>query len=275
MRDLVTAALGLFVAGVGSSALAQDGGWSGPYIGGHVGYAFGHDDDGETTLFDTNLDGGFNDTVRTAAGANAFSPGFCDGRARGRTPAEGCKGDEKAIDYGLRAGYDFAFGNFILGGVAEVSQANVADGTTSFSTTPAYYTFTREVRWLAAARARAGYAFKDALLYATGGFAYADVDHRFATSNTANTFTQKGDDDTTGYQLGAGAELKVSPRISLGAEYLYTSLEDDDYVVRSGPPAPATNPFLLVNSAGTDLRRSSEDFEFSSVRFTVNYRFGK
>lgn len=37
-------------------------------------------------MFDTNRDGNFNDTVRTTLGANAFSEGFCQGAAQGRTP---------------------------------------------------------------------------------------------------------------------------------------------------------------------------------------------
>lgn len=34
-----------------------------------------------TPAFDTSLDGNFTDTVRTVAGADAFSPGFCGGAA--------------------------------------------------------------------------------------------------------------------------------------------------------------------------------------------------
>ena len=50
--------------------------WTGPYVGGQIGVSY-IDNDRPQVLFDTNRDGTFNDTVRTAAGANAFSPGFC------------------------------------------------------------------------------------------------------------------------------------------------------------------------------------------------------
>lgn len=254
------------------AAQAQD--WQGGYVGGHIGYAFQEDDDDETILFDTDLDGAYGDTVNTTAPANAFSPGFCGGRANGPTPADGCSDDEDAADFGLRAGYDWQWGNWVFGGLGEVSFSEIDDSVSAFSTTPARYTMTRELNWLASVRARGGYSFDNLLFYGTGGFAWADVEHSFSTSNGVNTFTERGDDDVTGYQLGLGAEWRMSPRWSLGAEYIYTSLEDDEYRVRASGPAPATNPFILVNPNGTDFQRSDEDFDFDSVRLTVSYRLG-
>lgn len=264
---LLTAATLLLAA---PAAVAQD--FRGPYIGGHVGYAFQPEDDDEIILFDTDLDGEFGDTVNTTAPANAFSPGFCGGRANGPTPADGCEDDEDGADFGLRAGYDWQWGNWVLGGVGEIAKAEIDDSVSAFSTTPARYTMSRELNWVAAARARGGYAFSNLLFYGTGGFAWADVEHSFSTSNGVNTFTEGGDDEASGYQLGGGVEWNMSDRWRLGAEYIYTSLEDDDYTVRASGPAPATNPFILVNPAGTDFRRSDEDFEFDSFRITASYR---
>jgi len=69
-------------------------------------------------VFDTNRDGNFNDTVLTTLGANAFSPGFCQGAAQGRTPADGCRsGEDGNLNYSLRAGYDWQFGNWVVGTV--------------------------------------------------------------------------------------------------------------------------------------------------------------
>lgn len=266
----------LFVAAaccaLAAQAHAQE--WNGLYVGGHAGYAMGAGDDGETVTFDTNLDGTFGDTVNTTAPANAFSPGFCDGRANGPTPAAGCSDDEDGGDFGVRAGYDWQFGNWVVGGVGEVTRANVEDSVSAFSTTPARYTMTRETNWIAAARVRGGYAFSNVLVYATAGYAWGDIEHSFTTSNGVNTFTERGDDEASGHQLGAGAEWAVSPNWRIGGEYIRTSLDDDDYRVRVSGPAPATNPFILVNAAGTDFRRSEEEFEFDSIRLTASYRFG-
>ncbi|HYC05717.1 MAG TPA: outer membrane beta-barrel protein [Azospirillaceae bacterium] len=272
-RIALGAGLAAFAAG---PALAQGGsGWTGGYVGVHAGYGFQSGGGGETVQFDTNLDGAFTDTVRTGAGADAFSPGFCGATARGRSAAEGCRKDDDGYDLGLRAGFDSDLGGLVLGGVVDVSYIDVQDGVTAFSVTPASYSFSRELELLAAARLRAGFGAAGFLVYATGGGAWGEIDHSFATTNAANSFTPRGGDDAWGYQIGAGAETMFAQGLSVGVEYLYTTLKDKGYVVRTGPgTAPPTNPFLLVNPQGTDMRRAEKDFDFSTVRLTVTYRFG-
>lgn len=273
MKRLIASALASAAAlGYAGAASAQD--WQGLYVGGHAGYAMSDGDDGETILFDTDLDGEFGDTVFTTAPANAFSPGFCGGAANGPTPADGCSDDDDGGEYGLRAGYDWQVGNWVFGALGEVSWNEVSDSVTAFSTTPAFYTMTRELDYLLSIRARGGYAFSNVLFYGTAGFAFGEVDQSFSTSNGVNTFTERDDSDVDGYQWGAGVEWAVAPNWRIGAEYLRTSLEDDGYRVRAGGPGPATNPFILVNPDGTDFRRSNGDFEFDSVRLTLSYAFG-
>lgn len=229
-------------------------------------------------MFDTNRDGNFNDTVRTTLGANAFSEGFCQGAAQGRTPADGCRsGEDGNLNYSLRAGYDWQFGNWVVGAVGEYAVVNIGNDVSAFSTTPASYTFTRDLNSVTALRARGGYAFGDSLVYATGGWAWADMDHSFSTTNTVNAFTTSGGEDVDGYQLGVGYEMQLGnmgwSNWSLGAEYLWTSLDDGDYEVAVGPgTAPATNPFLLVNTTGTDMQRTGDDFEFGTFSMTLNAR---
>ncbi len=211
----------------------------------------------------------------TTAGANAFSPGFCNGRASGNSASGGCSEDEdNGADLGVRAGYDRQFGSFVIGGLVELSTADLEDSVSAFSTTPAAYTMTREVDSVLAARLRAGYAFDRYLAYATAGVASGRISRSFTTTNTANTFVARGDDDdVSGAQLGIGIEARITPRLSIGAEYLSTELEDDGYRVRAQGPAPATNPFILGNANGTDFRRSDEDFRYDSLRVTASYRF--
>ncbi len=271
-RLIASALASAAVLGYAGIANAQE--FQGPYVGGFVGYGFQPDDDDETIEFDTNLDGQFGDTVNTTAPANAFSPGFCGGRANTATPAGGCEDDSDGVDYGLRAGYDWRFGNWVVGALGEVSWTDIEDSVSAFSTTPARYTMTRELDFLASARVRGGYVFSNLLFYGTAGLAWGEVENSFSTSNGVNTFVESGDGDVDGYQLGFGSEWSISPRWRLGAEYIYTNLEDGDYRVRAQGPAPATNPFILVNPAGTDFRRSDDEFEFDSVRLTLSYAFG-
>jgi opacity protein-like surface antigen len=257
------------------AAAAQTGPWTGFYLGGHAGAASHDEEDSETILFDRDLNGTFGDVVTTSAGANAFSPGFCGGRASGNSASGGCEEDEDSgADFGVRAGYDRQFGALVIGGLVEISTADLEDNVSAFSSTPAAYTMTREVDSVLAARLRAGYAFNRYLAYVTGGVASGRLSRTFATTNTANTFALRGEDsDVIGGQIGLGAEASITPRLSIGVEYLSTRFEADDFRVRAQGPAPATNPFILGNANGTDFRRSDEDFRYDSLRVTASYRF--
>ena len=269
------------LAGAGQ-AHAQD--WTGFYVSGSAGGAFQKQKPSETVRFDTNLDGAFVDTVRTAGGADAFSPGFCGGLTMNATAAAGCSKDEGGIDFGGRLGYDRQVGSLVLGAVVEMSRTDVTDSATAFSITPAFYSFTRQLDYVAGFRGRAGFGNNRFLVYGTGGTAWGSVEQQFTTSNAVNTFVRSGDamddddDEGTsggawGYQAGGGVEVRLGVRWSMTGEYLFTSLDDrEDSTIRSQGPAPATNPFILVNAAGTDLRRS-EKFEFQNVRVGLSYRF--
>lgn len=272
MKRLSVGAAALLVLSA-SAAQAQEATWSGPYVGAHAGWGWKADETSDTILFDTNLDGTFNNTVNTATGANAFSPGFCNGAAQTATPAGGCKDDENGVDFGVRAGYDWRSGSVVLGALAEVSRMNVVDAASAYSTTPAFYTMERKLRGVGALRVRGGVVVADNLFYATGGVAKGRVRHRFSTSNTVNTFQVREDKWASGYQYGGGVERQIGANLTMGLEYLYTRLEDDDFRVRAAGPAPATNPFILVNAGGTDFRRSEDDLNTHSVRLTAAYRF--
>lgn len=269
---LATAAL----AGAAAPAFAQnaDGGWTGPYVGGRVGYAWQPNRGGETVPFDRDLNGSFGDTVTTAAGANAFSPGFCGGAATSSGPGTGCAKDKDGLDWAVHAGYDYQFqGGLVVGVLGEYGTTRGRDSVTAFSTTPASYTLTRELRDSYAIRGRVGYGFGETLVYGTGGIAWGKVKNSFTTSNTVNTFTTNGNDTARGYRVGAGVERRISRNLTLGVTYLHTQLNDGDYRVRASGPAPATNPFILGNAAGTDFRRGASHLSTDSLAASVNFRF--
>ena len=100
---------------------------------------------------------------------------------------------------GLTGGYDWDFGNFVLGvGVdADIADIDVGGGAT----------LERVYRL----KARGGYDLGNGLLYATAGGAGADVD---------------GLGYDTGYFVGAGYEHMVTDTVSLGGEVLYHEFSD-------------------------------------------------
>lgn len=278
MRNtLILAVVGTALAGIAAPAMAQeieDKPFDGVYVGGTVGFDAQRNDVGSSILFDRNLDGQFGDTVRTAAGGNAFSPGFCNGAARTNANFN-CRNDKDNVSYSGRVGFDKQFSHIVVGVIGEFGKSEARDSVSAFSTTPAFYTMTRKVNYNANVRARAGYALDRTLFYATGGGAYAKIDSSFQTSNTANAFAARGDDDAWGFVAGGGVEQKLGKHFSVGLEYLYNRYQNDGFRVRATQgTAPATNPFVLApNTSGTDFRRSDPKFTWHSVRATAQFRF--
>ena len=278
MRLSILAA-SILTAGAAMPALAQaSDSWTGFYVGGRAGYSLHGKTRGEQQRFDTNLDSAFGDTVRTTAGANAFSPGFCAGAAKGVTPGAGCRKDDDGLEWAINAGFDYDLGRVVIGGLAEFGAAYGEDSVSSFSTTPAYYTMSREQKYTYGGRLRVGLPMgpgRNTMPYLTGGGFKAEIKNRFSSSNTANSFTVSDGKGPWGYRVGGGIEQRVDRHLSIGLLYLYSRIEGDDQArVRVGRgTAPATNPFLLVNGQGTDIRRSYRGSERHSASVTANVRF--
>ena len=84
-----------------TAAFAQDAGsdldFDGPYVGLSGGYTVQGNDTDSSIIFDTNRDGTFGENVNTVAGANAFSPSFCNGAATSSAPTN-CTNDTRLSD---------------------------------------------------------------------------------------------------------------------------------------------------------------------------------
>jgi opacity protein-like surface antigen len=122
--------------------------------------------------------------------------GYADGDA---TLNDGTELGGDGVIGGLTAGYDWDFGNFVLGvGVdADMADIDVGGGAT----------LERVYRL----KARGGYDLGNGLLYATAGGVGADID---------------GVGYDTGYFIGAGYEHMVTDTISLGGEVLYHEFDN-------------------------------------------------
>ena len=276
---IIALAAGAAAALVALPAAAQDdAGFNGLYVGAAGGYDVQSNDRNSRSLFDRNLAGRYGDVVRTGSGADAFGPGFCNGAARNQlSPANGgsCANDRDDWAYYGRVGLDTQRGRLVVGVVGEFGTTNITDSVTAFSGTPASYVFSRGIDWEAGIRARAGFTPNDTtLFYGTFGPGYARIDRAFGSTNLTNTFTGSGKRNQFGIQGGGGVEQRIG-RFSIGLEYLYHQYRDDDYVVRAAGPAgtPFTNAANGGTTAGTDFRRSDEQFRWHSMRATVGFRF--
>ncbi len=100
---------------------------------------------------------------------------------------------------GLTFGYDYDFGNWVVGGGIDYDWADI-------SVTPV-----NSLDNIFRAKLRGGYKIGDGLVYATGGYANADI-------------SGAGDDD--GYFIGGGYEHMIAENISLGGEVLYHEFDN-------------------------------------------------
>jgi outer membrane immunogenic protein len=125
--------------------------------------------------------------------------------------------------FGGYVGYNFEAAPFVFG--VEGDFNGVWNDDTFFFAGPAPFTLEVGTDWLASIRARAGYAFDRALIFATGGVAFtqASADVTFIGFPTVS-----GDDTLTGWTVGAGLEYAFTDNWLGRFEYRYYGFEDQD-----------------------------------------------
>ncbi len=147
--------------------------WTGFYVGVNAGYGWSNDDFDAFDAADIDDDGGF--VGGAQVGYNYQIGSF----------VVGLEGDIQYVDFGREGVFNFEDENGeILQGEFESSD------------------------WFGTVRARAGVAFGQALIYATGGFAFAD--------------------DANGWTVGGGVEYAFTNNLSAKIEGLYVSLDADN-----------------------------------------------
>jgi len=155
--------------------------WTGIYVGGEVGYAWGTD---------------------KAAATNAVGTEFPNSTPQGFTG-------------GLHVGYNYQISQFVVGIEGSVDGQdfrNTALGP--FSGT----TYDTHIPIMGSARARVGYAWDRVLIFATGGAAFANLEHAYYNpAGSASTSTSK-----TGWTVGGGVEYALSNNWSVRGEYRYS-----------------------------------------------------
>lgn len=215
MKNLTLALASILVASVASAAdlprksvpvampVAAPVGmnWTGFYTGWHVGYDFGK--------------------VKDSISATSYNGA--------------------GLIYGLQAGYDWQFSQFVVGLAVDGSLTN-ARGSNAFGSA--------RVGYEASARLRLGYAINNsALVYATGGYALANLNGKAYLPFPLPALSENKNHN--GFTVGLGAEFKLARNGSFFVEYRMT-----DYAKQS----------YFANTASVSA-------QVSSVRAGVNYRY--
>jgi outer membrane immunogenic protein len=208
--------------------------WSGFYIGGHIGGVWGDKDWIDVT-------GG----VVTPDGGHEVS-GFLAGGQIGFNWQAG------AWVFGIegQASWTNADGSHTDGGLVLNCFPGAVVGTTCGT----------EINWLGTVAGRVGYAFNNVLLYAKGGFAFADEEYFLIDTATGGALLNATADDTrTGWMVGAGFEYGFTPNWSLKLEYNYMDFGADTFTLVD----PILGPFV-----DKDI-----DQHLHVVKAGINYRF--
>jgi outer membrane immunogenic protein len=240
------------------AVMAPVSNWTGLYLGVQAGGAF-NPDNGDDLSIVPNF-GGAGATFLSNAFGNSFSSEF-----------------ESSFIGGAHIGYDYQMDRFVVGALVDINALDIAQRSSAFSNTPAFYTAERSLDYLVTGRLRAGYLVTDmALAYATGGVAYGESDYRFTSNSPAISAAfpavVNSDSDDFGYTVGGGMEVKVTQNISFGAEYLYTNLGDNDSSTRlNGGPFDGSGTAVIPGQF-TDFR-SNGDFDFHTITAKLSYRF--
>lgn len=119
--------------------------------------------------------------------------------------------------FGGTAGYNYQFGNAVVGLEGDLDRAKITGTSATFVPGVDYSSY---LQWLGTVRGRVGVSFDRFLPYVTGGLAIGNVKGTINGPGTALS----GDTTQTGWTVGAGVEYGITPSLSLKAEYLYLDL---------------------------------------------------
>jgi len=228
-----------------ASAPAPAYNWTGFYLGGNAGGAWGNFDPsnfmpfvggaGGIILADVNI-------YNSAVASQSMKPSGFTG--------------------GFQAGYNWQVNNVVLGLEGDIDSFNLKGSATTSGTLAGPLPFTAtssaSTTWLATARGRLGLTADNWLFYGTGGAAFTTLKGNFGFTDAIGDFESAAvSNSLTGYAVGGGVEAGLWQQWSIRAEYLYV---DFSRISTTG----------FVN--GTQPVNHSIDLKANIVRIGLNYR---
>ena len=242
--------------------------WTGWYIGGNAGGAWG--------------DSRFEIIGGAGPGsANGAGPGSSNGAGPGPGPGVFTSDNDSSFLGGGQIGFNWqtgpwvwgvegdidgksltnnlALGSFVAGGAGPGPGTGTGPGASTGAgpgpSTGFTLGLTAKTRVEGSIRARGGFAFDRFLVYATGGWAIADVEVSAIGTGSAFCLAPCSDSRAVnGWTVGGGAEYALTNNVSLGVEYRYTDLGRETF-----------------NLAGNSIR---EEVREHQVTGRLNFKFG-
>jgi outer membrane immunogenic protein len=224
--------------------------WSGMYIGGVLGGAWGTNDFADPGL----------GIVGTAIGVPVIQT----------TNSSGFIG-------GVEGGSNYQFGKLVMGWEGDITWGGV-NGTSALSfggplVAPAAFgrTITADTNWIATATSRVGIAHDTWMVYGKAGVAWANTNYtdNWSLSGGPALFSGSGGQTQTGWTVGTGIEWAFWQNWSVKAEYDYLDFGNRT-VTLNGSVLP-TGPAIPV-SVGVQNQQHINEFKAGvNWRFAPNY----
>ena len=241
--------------------------WTGVYIGGNAGGAWGRSDVATTTTFvplPAGYFGAANIPAVNAAGTGTIKPNSFTG--------------------GGQIGYNWQFAPTWVAGVeADLSYFHLSGSRTAAGAYPTIpvagvgFNFQESVQtnWLFTARPRIGWANNNWLFYATGGVAVTQLKYNSTfTDNAGGGFPSGmldiGTPSTTkvGWTIGGGVEAALWAHWAVKAEYLYVNFGSV-----TGASTNSVNPAYALAVGGPSINPFSHSANLTAniLRVGLNY----
>lgn len=157
----------------------------------------------------------------------AIWSGFYIGAMGGYASEDGStiNGVDLSMDGGFAGGtigYNWQTGQFVFGLEADAAWTDIKESAAALGVA-----VDARVRTWGTVRGRIGMAFDTVLLYATGGYAWAD--NRINIAIPALAIAVSDSNFHHGWTVGAGLEWMFAPKWSFKAEYLYRDFGSENY----------------------------------------------
>jgi outer membrane immunogenic protein len=200
--------------------------WAGFYVGANVGFA------------------GAQTNISSPDNSYVFPPGAS------------ITSNKTGVIGGLQAGYNWQFNSLVVGLEGDISVASL-NRTTSMAAISAFTadTFTGNMTALGTVRGRIGWAFDHALVYGTGGVAFANLKDQY--SSPIFPFTTGANSSATGWTAGGGVEYALTDHWTVKAEYLHVGFPS-----RSATTTQFGNTYNFAFKDSVDIGRVGINYKF-------------
>jgi outer membrane immunogenic protein len=228
--------------------------WTGFYVGGTAGAAWGSSDPSTSTLFNGTYLDLTNVGAVNANGLQSIKPAGFTG--------------------GAEAGYNFQAGDVVAGVETDFEYLGLKGNAGSSALYPGFapaagFTINSSAHtdWLFTARPRLGIASNNWLYYVTGGVAVTDLHGNFTFNDSFGVAAESASISNikAGYAVGGGIEAGLWGNWSLKAEYLY---------VNFGSVSTASNNLTTTNFGALpgQVFTHSMDLKANIARIGLNHK---